>query len=86
MLTDGKGNVMLDGTANRQGAKAEMQDVAKGIAALGFNSIVIDISPRPRPEAAELAVALRGRYLPLPRAQSAAMVAAIASVGKEAMA
>ena len=86
MLTAGKGNVMLDGTANRQGAKAEMQDVAKGIAALGFNGIVIDISPRPRPEAAELAVALRGRYLPLPRAQSAAMVAAIASVGKEAMA
>ncbi|WP_417613473.1 magnesium chelatase subunit D [Parasphingorhabdus sp.] len=83
MLTDGKGNVMLDGTANRQGAKAEMEEVAKGIAALGLNSIVIDISPRPRPEAAELAAALRGRYLPLPRAQSAAMVAAIESVGKE---
>jgi len=86
MLTDGKGNVMLDGTANRKGAKAEMEDVAKGIAALGLNSIVIDISPRPRPEAAELAAALRGRYLPLPRAQSAALVAAIESVGNEAMA
>lgn len=86
MLTDGKGNVMLDGTADRAGAKAEMQDVAKGIAAMGFNIIVIDISPRPRPEAAELAAALRGRYLPLPRAQSAALVSAIESVGKEAMA
>jgi len=85
MLTDGKGNVMLDGTANRKGAKAEMEEVAKGIAALGLNSIVIDISPRPRPEAVELAAALRGRYLPLPRAQSAALVAAIESVGKEAM-
>lgn len=86
LLTDGKGNVMLDGTANRAGAKAEMQEVAKGIAALGLSSIVIDISPRPRPEAEELAEALRGRYLPLPKAQSSALVAAIESVGKEAMA
>ncbi|PHR96743.1 MAG: magnesium chelatase [Oceanobacter sp.] len=86
MLTDGKGNVMLDGTANRQGAKTEMAEIAKGISALGLNSIVIDISPRPRPEAGELAAALRGKYLPLPRAQSAAMVAAIESVGKESAA
>ena len=86
MLTDGKGNVMLDGSANRQGAKAEMQEVAKAIAALDLNSIVIDISPRSRPEAADLAAALRGRYLPLPRAQSTALVAAIESVGKEALA
>lgn len=86
LLTDGKGNVMQDGTASRTGAKEEMQGIAKGIAALGLSSIVIDISPRPRPEAAELAAALRGRYLPLPRAQSSAMVAAIESVGKEAMA
>ena len=86
MLTDGKGNVMLDGSASRAGAKAEMQEVAKGIAVLGLNSIVIDISPRPRPEAAELAAALRGRYLPLPKARSSALVAAIESVGKEAMA
>ncbi|WP_373490425.1 magnesium chelatase subunit D [Parasphingorhabdus sp.] len=86
ILTDGKGNVMLDGTANRKGANEEMLDVAKGIAALGLNSIVIDISPRPRPEAAELASALRGKYLPLPRAQSAALVEAIESVGKAAMA
>lgn len=86
LLTDGKGNVMLDGSASRTGAKAEMQDVAKGIAALGLNCIVIDISPRPRPEATELAAALRGKYLPLPKAHSSALVAAIESVGKEAMA
>lgn len=86
LLTDGKGNVMLDGSASRTGAKAEMQDVAKGIAALGLNCIVIDISPRPRPEATELAAALRGKYLPLPKAHGSALVAAIESVGKEAMA
>jgi magnesium chelatase subunit D len=77
ILTDGKGNVAIDGSANREAAKAEAMTAAKGLAMAGINSIVIDISPRPREEAAELAAALNGRYLPLPQAQSAAMVAAI---------
>jgi magnesium chelatase subunit D len=81
ILTDGKANVALDGSANRDGAMAEAQVAARGIAALGLHSIVVDISPRPRAEAAELAAALGGRYLPLPHAHSAAMVAAIESIG-----
>jgi magnesium chelatase subunit D len=80
VLTDGKGNVALDGSANREAAAAETGSAAKGFAALGLASIVIDISPRPRAEAAELADALGGRYLPLPQARSAAMVAAIESL------
>ncbi len=80
ILTDGKGNVAMDGTANRVAAMAEAHQAARGVAALGLNCIVIDISPRPREEAAELATALNGRYLPLPQAQSAAMVAAIESL------
>ena len=81
LLTDGKGNVAMDGTANRAVAMEEAMAAARSISAIGLHSIVIDISPRPRPEAADLAVALGGRYLPLPQAQSAAMVAAIESVG-----
>lgn len=77
VLTDGKGNVALDGSANREVAATETASAAKGFAAKGLASIVIDISPRPRAEAAELADALGGRYLPLPQARSAAMVAAI---------
>lgn len=80
LLTDGKANVMLDGTANRKGANDETQAAAKAIAASGIQSIVIDISPRPRSEAARLAESLRGRYLPLPRAGSKALVEAIESV------
>jgi magnesium chelatase subunit D len=80
ILTDGKGNVAMDGTANRALAMEEAHQAARGVAALGLNCIVIDISPRPREEAAELAAALNGRYLPLPQAQSAAMVAAIESL------
>ncbi len=80
ILTDGKGNVAMDGTANRAVAMEEAQQAARGVAALGLNCIVIDISPRPREEAADLAAALGGRYLPLPQAQSATMVAAIESL------
>ena len=80
ILTDGKGNVAMDGTANRVTAMEEANQAARNVGALGLNCIVIDISPRPREEAAELAAALNGRYLPLPQAQSAAMVAAIESL------
>ena len=80
ILTDGKGNVAMDGTANRAVAMEEAIQAARGVAALGLNCIIIDISPRPREEAAALAAALNSRYLPLPQAQSAAMVAAIESL------
>lgn len=80
VLTDGKGNVAMDGTANRTVAMEEANQAARNLAMLGISSIVIDISPRPREEAAELAAALNGSYLPLPQAQSAAMVAAIESL------
>jgi magnesium chelatase subunit D len=77
LLTDGKGNVQLDGNAGRELAMEEARHAAKALAIAGLQSIVIDISPRPRAEAAELAEALNGRYLPLPVAHSAAMVQAI---------
>jgi len=83
ILTDGKGNVAMDGAANRTVAMEEAHQAARNVAALGLNCIVIDISPRPREEAAELAAALNGRYLPLPQAQSAAMVAAIESLNAQ---
>ncbi len=83
ILTDGKGNVAMDGTASRTLAMEEAHQAARNVAALGLNCIVIDISPRPREEAAELAAALNGRYLPLPQAQSKAMVAAIESMNAQ---
>ncbi|MEM1132901.1 MAG: magnesium chelatase subunit D [Pseudomonadota bacterium] len=82
LLTDGKANVLSDGTPDRKGAMEEAENAAKAIAAQALPSIVLDISPRPRPEAAALAKSLNGRYFPLPRAQSAAMVEAIESVGQ----
>ena len=80
ILTDGKANVAMDGSANRATATTEAHQAASNIRIMGYHSIVIDISPRPREEAAALAEALGGRYLPLPQARSAAMVAAIESL------
>jgi magnesium chelatase subunit D len=81
VLTDGKANVRLDGTAGREEAMAEATAAAQVVARAAIYSIIIDIAPRPRPEAAALAAAMGGRYLPLPQANSAAMVSAIESVG-----
>ncbi|MXP45548.1 magnesium chelatase subunit D [Altererythrobacter sediminis] len=86
ILTDGKANVTLAGDADRSTAMREVSEVSKRVAATGHQSIVIDISPRPREEAAQLASELGGRYLALPRAGSAAMVDAIESVGEGARA
>ncbi|WP_424771016.1 VWA domain-containing protein [Pontixanthobacter sp.] len=86
VLTDGKANVTLAGMANRVTAMNEAEHAAKGIAAARHNAIVIDIAPRPREEAQSLAAALHGRYVPLPRASSAAMVAAIESIGADTVA
>jgi magnesium chelatase subunit D len=80
LLTDGKANVRRDGSAGRAEAMAEAAAAAGALRQAGLTSVVIDIAPRPTPEAAALAVALGGRYVPLPRAGSAALVAAVESV------
>ena len=86
LLTDGKANVTLAGEADRNVAMQEASDIASGLAAAGYHSIVIDIAPRPRDEAAALAQRLRGKYLPLPYANSAAMVAAIETLSADSTA
>lgn len=81
LLTDGKANVRRDGSAGRAEAMAEAEVAAHALRSAGHASVVIDIAPRPTPEAAALADAMGGRYVPLPRAGSAALVAAVESVG-----
>lgn len=76
-LTDGSANVAADGTSGRAQANADALTAAKGIAGAGLDAVVIDISPRPRPEAARIAEAMRARYLPLPFADAKALKAAV---------
>ncbi|WP_432788061.1 magnesium chelatase subunit D [Novosphingobium rhizosphaerae] len=77
-LTDGSANLALDGTRGRARAQDDALFAARAIATAGHDAVVIDISARPRPEAARLADAMRARYLPLPCADARALHAAVA--------
>jgi magnesium chelatase subunit D len=73
VLTDGRANVALDGVMDRSRAMADAERVAHYLRAIGMPAVVIDISPRPQPEAARIAAAMGGRCLALPRADAIAL-------------
>ena len=80
ILTDGRGNIAADGSMVRERATDDAEAAARAIGASGIAGAFVDISPRPRPEGAMLAGLMGARYLPLPRADAAAMHAAVVSV------
>ena len=77
-LTDGSANIAADGTRGRGPALDDALVAARALAADRHAAIVIDISPRPRPEAARLAAAMQARYLPLPFADARVLQSAVA--------
>ncbi len=79
-LTDGKGNIALDGTPSRTISAAETKDLAQKISFAKIPTIVIDISNRPQVEAKELARNLKANYLALPRADSRRLSTAVTAV------
>jgi len=80
ILTDGRANIAADGSPGRPQAKLDAEAAAKAIFARGIDALVVDISARPGPEGAELARALGGRFLALPRADARMIQAAINAV------
>lgn len=66
-LTDGRGNVALDGTTGRERVAEDTGRAARLFRAAGFRSIVIDTAQRPQARAEALAHELAAEYLPLPR-------------------
>ncbi|QKD05310.1 magnesium chelatase subunit D [Mesorhizobium loti] len=72
-LTDGRGNVGLDGTSSRERVADDTGKAAGLFRAAGFRSIVIDTAQRPQPRAEALARDLAAEYLPMPRGGSKAM-------------
>jgi magnesium chelatase subunit D len=77
ILTDGRANVALDGVMDRSRAMADAERVARHLRATGLPALVIDISPRPQPEAARIAAAMGARLLVLPRADATALSRAV---------
>jgi magnesium chelatase subunit D len=68
LLTDGRANVALDGSADRAAAQKDAQQMARWIYGLGLPGTVIDVGRRPRDQLAVLAALLGANYTPLPHA------------------
>lgn len=66
-LTDGRGNVCLDGGHGREAAMADVASVARRFRALGLRGVVIDTGMRPQPAVDRLACDLGAEYVALPR-------------------
>ncbi|MBI1170391.1 magnesium chelatase subunit D [bacterium] len=70
LLTDGRGNVGLDGAPGREAAEADSLRMARALRAAGLPGLVIDTATRPQAALRRLAEVLDAPYLPLPRADS----------------
>ena len=78
-LTDGSGNIALDGKPDRIRAREDAQMLARQGAALGYRSILIDISRRPRETTRELARSMQAQYCPLPIVSASAVNAIVSA-------
>lgn len=79
LLTDGRGNIALDGTPNRALAEADSLRLARTLRASGIPAMVIDIANRPQPALRQLAALLDAPYLALPRADARKLSAALSA-------
>ncbi|MBX9615619.1 MAG: magnesium chelatase subunit D [Caulobacteraceae bacterium] len=66
IMTDGRGNIALDGAAFRTRAEQDALNACRRIRGAGLSAALIDISPRPRGDGAKLAEAMGGRFAALP--------------------
>ena len=77
LLTDGRGNIALDGSAGRELAQSDAEAMARAVRAAGLEAVVLDVSNRPHPALAELSRMMAARYIPLPRADSRRIAATL---------
>ena len=72
-LTDGKANIALDGSANRDAAMTDVHQLAGMTNHLGVQSIFIDVGRRPNAKLQQVAATSGSQYLPLPLADARAV-------------
>ncbi|WP_121633997.1 magnesium chelatase subunit D [Tropicibacter alexandrii] len=73
LLTDGRGNVALNGQPGRAEARADAETLATVLAREQMPGVVIDTANRPAEDGRALAGWLNARYLALPRADARAL-------------
>ena len=86
ILTDGRANIAADGTGGRARAREDALAAARALASRSIDALVVDISARTAPEAAELARAMKARFLALPMADAAKLHAALKATQPGALA
>ena len=79
ILTDGRANITLDGSADRARAAVDAENLARLIRAQGIPGLVLDMSARPQDALRVLAAQMGAPYLPLPRADAKRLSGAISS-------
>ncbi len=80
MLTDGRANVTREGIGGRAQATEDAIASARAFRVAELKALVVDMSPRPRPDAEKLAHEMGAVYLPLPHANAAALSSAVQAV------
>ena len=78
-LTDGRGNITLDGRADRIVAQQDAVAAAGALRTDGIEAIVIDTGRRPEPALAQVAATLDATYIALPRADARSVSGAVTS-------
>lgn len=79
VLTDGRANIALDGTANRPMACSEAETIAERIHLSNTEALILDLGNRPTRFLSGLAQKMGGMYMPLPRADAAKMSAVVSA-------
>ncbi len=80
ILTDGRANIALDGTANRSAAGEDADKMAKSLRSHAVDCLVIDMSNRPQQALKQLSETLLAPYVPLPRADAQRLSSAVSAV------
>jgi magnesium chelatase subunit D len=80
LLTDGRANVSREGIGGRAQAAEDALASARAFRVADLKALVVDMSPRPRPDAEKLAHEMGAVYLPLPHADAAALSGAVQAV------
>lgn len=82
-MTDGNGNIALDGTADRARAREDARTLARHLAVQPMRRVMIDISARPRESARAFARDLHADYVALPRADAASVSSLVSTYMRE---
>ncbi|OPF91266.1 magnesium chelatase subunit D [Rhodopseudomonas palustris] len=83
VLTDGRANIARDGAPGRPQAEEDAKSSARQFRVAGISSVVIDMSPRPGPQAEAFAKEMDARYLPMPHADATVLAQAVTAATRQ---